>query len=90
MMRSRSPRVLAEFGSMVDAVEWAVTLQRGMAEPNASVPDGKRIEVQHRHQSGEVIVEGEERYGEGVNVAAPARARRSGRHLRFRKGVAGG
>src|SRR5262245_3027949 len=37
--------LLAEFGSVVDAVECAVTLQRGMVERNASVPEEKRIEV---------------------------------------------
>ena len=62
--------LLAEFGSVVDAVECAVTLQRGMAERNASVPEGKRIEVRIGINLGEVIVEGEDRYGEGVNVAA--------------------
>src|SRR5262245_43292920 len=62
--------LLAEFGSVVDAVECAVTLQRGMAERNASVSDGKRIEVRIGINLGEVIVEGEDRYGEGVNVAA--------------------
>src|SRR5262245_40931999 len=36
--------LLAEFGSVVDAVECAVTFQRGMAERNASVPEGKRIQ----------------------------------------------
>ncbi len=62
--------LLAEFGSVVDAVECAVTLQRGMAERNASVPESKRIEVRIGINLGEVIVEGEDRYGEGVNVAA--------------------
>jgi TolB-like protein/class 3 adenylate cyclase/Tfp pilus assembly protein PilF len=62
--------LLAEFGSVVDAVECAVTLQRGMAERNASVPDSKRIEIRIGINLGEVIVEGEDRYGEGVNVAA--------------------
>lgn len=62
--------LLAEFGSVVDAVECAVTLQRGMAERNASVPEGKGIEVRIGINLGEVIVEGEDRYGEGVNVAA--------------------
>src|SRR5512134_2178061 len=37
--------LLAEFGSVVDAIECAVSLQRGMVERNASVPEGKRIEV---------------------------------------------
>jgi TolB-like protein len=62
--------LLAEFGSVVDAVECAVTLQRGMVERNASVPEGKRIEVRIGINLGEVIVEGEDRYGDGVNVAA--------------------
>jgi TolB-like protein/class 3 adenylate cyclase len=62
--------LLAEFGSVVDAVECAVTLQRGMMERNASVSEGKRIEVRIGINLGEVIVDGEDRYGEGVNVAA--------------------
>jgi TolB-like protein/class 3 adenylate cyclase/Flp pilus assembly protein TadD len=62
--------LLAEFGSVVEAVECAVTLQRGMVERNASVPEGKRIEIRIGINLGEVIVEGEDRYGEGVNVAA--------------------
>ena len=62
--------LLAEFGRVVDAVECAVTLQRGMAERNASVPEDKRIDVRIGINLGEVIVEGEDRYGEGVNVAA--------------------
>jgi TolB-like protein/class 3 adenylate cyclase/Tfp pilus assembly protein PilF len=62
--------LLAEFGSVVEAVECAVTLQRGMAERNASVPEAKRIEIRIGINLGEVIVEGDDRYGEGVNVAA--------------------
>jgi adenylate cyclase len=62
--------LLAEFGSVVDAVECAVTLQRGMMERNASVSEGKRIEVRIGINLGEVIVEGDDRYGEGVNIAA--------------------
>ena len=62
--------LLAEFGSVVDAVECAVMLQRGMVERNASVPEGERIQVRIGINLGEVIVEGEDRYGEGVNVAA--------------------
>ncbi len=62
--------LLAEFGSVVDAVECAVTLQRGMTERNSHVPEDKRIEVRIGINLGEVIVEGDDRYGEGVNVAA--------------------
>ena len=62
--------LLAEFGSVVDAVECAVSLQRGMAERNANVPEERRIAVRIGINLGEVIVEGDDRYGEGVNVAA--------------------
>ena len=62
--------LLAEFGSVVDAVECAVVLQRGMVERNESVPESNRIEIRIGINLGEVIVEGEDRYGDGVNVAA--------------------
>jgi adenylate cyclase len=62
--------LLAEFSSVVDAVECAVALQRGLAERNAAVPEEERIMVRIGVNLGEVIVEGEDRYGEGVNVAA--------------------
>ena len=62
--------MLAEFGSVVDSVECAVSLQRGLAERNASVPEAERIQVRIGINLGEVIVEGEDRYGDGVNIAA--------------------
>ncbi|MEY9167062.1 adenylate cyclase [Sinorhizobium fredii] len=62
--------LLAEFGSVVEAVECAVSLQRGMAERNAAVTEEERFDVRIGINIGEVIVEGEDRYGEGVNVAA--------------------
>jgi TolB-like protein/class 3 adenylate cyclase len=62
--------LLAEFGSVVDAVECAVVLQRSMAERNAAVEEERRIDVRIGINLGEVIVEGEDRYGEGVNIAA--------------------
>jgi TolB-like protein len=61
--------MLAEFGSVVDAVECAVALQRGLAERNTAVPEDRRIQVRIGINLGEVIVEGEDRYGEGVNIA---------------------
>lgn len=62
--------LLAEFGSVVDAVECAVSLQRGMAERNASVSEQERLNVRIGINLGEVIIDGDDRYGEGVNVAA--------------------
>jgi class 3 adenylate cyclase/TolB-like protein len=62
--------LLAEFASVVDAVECAVALQRGMAERNAGLPENQRIAVRIGINLGDVIVEGEDRHGEGVNIAA--------------------
>jgi len=61
--------MLAEFFSVVDAVECAVALQRGLAERNASVPEPERFGVRIGINLGEVIIEGDDRYGEGVNIA---------------------
>ncbi len=62
--------LLAEFASVVDAVECAVVLQRGIAERNARVADDRRIDVRIGINLGDVIVEGDDRHGEGVNIAA--------------------
>jgi adenylate cyclase len=62
--------LLAEFGSVVDAVECAVTLQRALSERNQGLADDQRIEVRMGINLGDVIVEGEDRHGDGVNVAA--------------------
>ena len=60
----------AEFGSVVDAVECAVDIQRGMAERNAGEPQDQRIDIRIGINLGEVIVEGADRHGDGVNIAA--------------------
>jgi adenylate cyclase len=62
--------LLAEFGSVVDAVECAVDIQRGMAERNAGEPEDHRIDIRIGINLGELIVEGADRHGEGVNIAA--------------------
>ena len=62
--------LLAEFASVVDAVECAVDIQRGMAERNAGLPEDQRIDLRIGINLGEVIVEGTDRHGEGVNIAA--------------------
>jgi adenylate cyclase len=62
--------LLAEFGSVVDAVECAVAVQRGMAERNRNIAEDRRIDVRIGVNLGDVIVEGEDRHGEGVNIAA--------------------
>lgn len=62
--------LLAEFGSAVQAVECAMALQRSLAERNADVAQDQRILARIGINLGEVIVEGDDRLGEGVNIAA--------------------
>ena len=61
---------LMEFGSVVDAVHFAVDVQRAMAERNTEVPEDQRITYRIGINIGDIIVEGEDIYGDGVNVAA--------------------
>jgi adenylate cyclase len=61
---------LAEFGSAVDAVQCAVEIQRALAERNADLPEHARIILRIGISLGDVIVEGDDLYGNGVNVAA--------------------
>lgn len=61
---------LAEFPSAVDAVQCAVALQRGLADRDKLVPTDQRLEMRVGVNLGDVIIEGEDRYGEGVNIAA--------------------
>jgi adenylate cyclase len=63
---------LMEFGSVVDAVRFAVEVQIAMAERNAEVPEERRIVFRVGINIGDIIVEGEDIYGDGVNVAARA------------------
>jgi len=62
--------VLVEFASVVDAVECALAIQRGMAGRNAEAAEERRIDLRIGVHLGDVIVEGEDIYGDGVNVAA--------------------
>jgi class 3 adenylate cyclase/pimeloyl-ACP methyl ester carboxylesterase len=62
--------VLAEFSSVVAAVETAVRIQRALAEKGASVPRGRRLAFRIGINLGEVIVDRDDIYGDGVNVAA--------------------
>ncbi len=61
---------LAEFASIVDAVRCAVDIQAAMSERNADVPEDRRIQLRIGVNLGDVIVEGDDIYGDGVNIAA--------------------
>jgi adenylate cyclase len=62
--------LFAEFASVVGAVECAVALQRGLAGRNANVSEDQRIYIRIGINLGELIVEGDDQLGEGVNIAA--------------------
>jgi adenylate cyclase len=67
--------LLAEFASVVDAVECAVVLQRSMAERNDGLADNQRIDVRIGINLGDVMIEKDDAgrddiYGDGVNIAA--------------------
>jgi TolB-like protein/class 3 adenylate cyclase len=62
--------LLAEFGSVVDAVSSAVAIQSGLAERNEGLPAGRTLPFRIGINIGELIVDGDRIAGDGVNVAA--------------------
>jgi adenylate cyclase len=62
--------VLAEFGSVVDAVRCAVDIQKELKTRNSQLPENRRMEFRIGVNLGDVVEEGERIFGEGVNVAA--------------------
>jgi TolB-like protein len=62
--------MLVEFASAVDAVRSAVDVQRGMAEQNATVPLDTRIEFRIGIHVGDIIIDDNDIFGDGVNIAA--------------------
>jgi adenylate cyclase len=62
--------VLAEFASVVDAVQSAVDIQRELESRNAALPPTRRMRFRIGINLGDVIVEGDRLYGDGVNIAA--------------------
>jgi adenylate cyclase len=62
--------LLVEFASVVDAVECAVTIQKGLADRNADEPADWRMDFRIGINLGDVIIEGDDIHGDGVNVAA--------------------
>ena len=62
--------VLIEFASVVDAARYGVEIQRGMAKRNAEVPEDTRIELRMGIHIGDILIEDDDIFGDGVNVAA--------------------
>jgi adenylate cyclase len=70
IVKTTGDGVLVEFASVVDAVRCAVEVQQAMPERNTDVAPDHRIELRIGINLGDVIVEGDDLYGGGVNVAA--------------------
>jgi TolB-like protein/Flp pilus assembly protein TadD len=70
IVKTTGDGLLVEFASVVDALRCAVDIQRGMAERNAEAPQEKRIEFRVGINVGDIIIDGDDIYGNGVNVAA--------------------
>jgi adenylate cyclase len=67
---SPGDNLLAEFGSVVDAVNCAVEIQRDLAERNAELPPARQMEFRIGINLGDVVEEEGRIYGDGVNIAA--------------------
>ena len=70
IVKTTGDGMLVEFPSVVDAVRCAVEIQRAMVDRNAEVPEDKRITFRIGINLGDVIIDGDDIYGDGVNIAA--------------------
>jgi TolB-like protein/class 3 adenylate cyclase len=70
IVKTTGDGLLIEFPSVVEAVACAAAVQRGMAERNVSTPEDQRIVFRVGINLGDIIVEGDDIHGDGVNVAA--------------------
>ena len=74
IVKSTGDGLLLEFPSVVDAVRCAVDVQRGMAERNAGLPAEQRLDFRIGINVGDIIIDGDDIHGDGVNVAARLQA----------------
>jgi class 3 adenylate cyclase/TolB-like protein len=70
IVKTTGDGLLIEFASVVDAVRSAIAIQRGMARRNTEVSPEKRIEFRIGINLGDVVAEGDDLLGDGINVAA--------------------
>jgi adenylate cyclase len=70
VVKTTGDGILIEFPSVVDAVSCSIEVQQGMRERNADISPEKRIEFRIGINLGDVIIEGRDLYGDGVNIAA--------------------
>src|SRR5262249_37355424 len=70
IVKTTGDGLLVEFQSIVDAVRCAIDVQRDMASRNEALPVDQRLEFRMGINLGDVIVDGDDIFGEGVNKAA--------------------
>ena len=70
IVKTMGDGLLLEFPSIVAAVECAVAIQKLMVERNAEIPEAKRVVYRIGVNLGDVLIEGDDILGEGVNIAA--------------------
>src|SRR6185437_15166119 len=70
IVKTTGDGLLIEFASIVDAVECAVEVQAAMAGRNAEVPAERRIEFRIGINLGDIIIDEDDIFGDGVNIAA--------------------
>ena len=70
IVKTTGDGLLAEFASVVDAVRCAAEVQRGMLDRDLDLPDERRIRFRIGVNLGDVIVDGGDIFGDGVNIAA--------------------
>src|ERR1700748_2301704 len=70
IVKTTGDGVLLEFPSVVDAVECAIAVQAVMAERNEDVPVDRRMQFRIGVNLGDILIEGEDILGDGVNIAA--------------------
>lgn len=70
IVKTTGDGVLVEFASVVDAVRCAIDIQRGMVERNVDVAPSKRLNFRIGINIGDVIIDGDDIFGDGVNIAA--------------------
>ncbi len=70
IVKTTGDGMLVEFASVIDAVSCAVAIQRGMVSRNAGIPEETRIVFRIGINVGDIIIDGDDIFGDGVNVAA--------------------
>jgi class 3 adenylate cyclase/pimeloyl-ACP methyl ester carboxylesterase len=70
IVKTTGDGMLVEFASVVDAVGCAVSIQRSMVRRNAAIPAEKRIIFRIGINVGDIIIDGDDIFGDGVNIAA--------------------